>query len=29
VTMEDVHGFVVTRTLQLVPFGGGACGRDL
>jgi cellulase (glycosyl hydrolase family 5) len=29
VTMEDVHGFVVTRTLQLVPSGGGACGRDL
>ena len=28
VTMEDVHGFVVTRLLQLVPSGGGACGRD-
>jgi hypothetical protein len=29
VTLEDIHGFAVTRTLQLVPSGGGACGRDL
>jgi hypothetical protein len=28
VSLQDVHGFAVTRTLELVPSGGGACKPD-